>query len=118
MPKVLITDKLSSRAVTIFEEILELVPDHFESQIRLASCLTEMRELSRAKAIFDPLLERYNPDNDTDSANIEDDNAKYCWLLIFRSTLYKTKTEEDEWIPDCIERALKDANLILTLTGK
>lgn len=107
-----------SKAVTIFEEILELVPDHFESQIRLASCLTEMRELSRAKAIFDPLLERYNPDNDTDSANIEDDNAKYCWLLIFRSTLYKTKTEEDEWIPDCIECALKDANLILTLTGK
>ena len=110
-----------SKAVAIFEEILDLVPDHFESQIRLASCLTEMRELSKAKAIFNPLLERYNPNNNTNSSssNInEEDNAKYCWLLIFRSTLYKTKTEEDEWIQDCVEQALNDVNEILTLTGK
>jgi len=100
------------KAMAYYEEVLTIMPHHFEACIRLADCLTETGSISKAEEIFAQLTATY-VDGDGDGGADVDISAVFpssqqaldslsaprrrellkVWVLCHRITLQKFRTE-------------------------
>ena len=125
------------KAMAYYEEVLAIMPRHFEACIRLADCLTETGSITKAEAIFAQLTTTY-VDGDSEGCADMDISGVFptsqqeldtlspqrrrellkVWVLCHRITLQKFRTEAGTWRDDAISGALATITDILALTGQ
>lgn len=108
-------------AVDAYKQSLSYMPENIDVRLKLANAYVEMGDVGTAKLIFDEMVSFFNEL----SAITAGGGGKHtqiqlvleAWTILHRAVIFVTRDELGNYQADAIEKAMKDVNQAISMSG-